>query len=120
VRVLIADDAAVARAILTRLIAGAGHQVAGEAEDAASALERCAALGPDAVVIDGRLPPAGALPVVRQLREFHPAVRILLAASLDEVELVRSATGAGVSGVVARPFTPSGVEAALAASARTS
>jgi DNA-binding NarL/FixJ family response regulator len=119
VRVLLADDAAVARAILARLIAGAGHEIAGESEDAPSALERCAALRPDAVVVDGRLPPDGALALIPRLRALDPALRILVAASLDEVELVRSAVAAGADGAVGRPFTPSGVEAAFAAPART-
>jgi len=119
VRVLIADDAAVARAVLARLIAGAGHEVAGEAEDATSALELCSALRPDAVVIDGRLPPDGALALIPRLRALDPALRILVAASLDEVELVRAAVAGGASGAVARPFTASNLEAALAAPART-
>jgi len=119
VRVLLADDAAVARAVLARLIAAAGHEIVGESEDAPRALERCAALHPDAVVIDGRLPPDGALALVPRLRALDPALRILVAASLEEVELVRAAVAAGADGAIGRPFTPSGVEAALASPART-
>jgi DNA-binding NarL/FixJ family response regulator len=119
VRVLLADDAAVARAILARLIAAAGHEVVGESEDAPSALERCTALRPDAVVIDGRLPPDGALALVPRLRALDPALRILVAAALDEVELVRAAVAAGADGAVGRPFTSSTVGAALSAPART-
>jgi DNA-binding NarL/FixJ family response regulator len=119
VRILLADDAPVARAILTTLLAEAGHEVVGHAEDASSAFDACAALRPDAIVIDGRLPPDGALPLVARLRALDAELHIVVTASLDEVELVRAATLAGASGALERPFVPSKLEAALAGPART-
>jgi two-component system chemotaxis response regulator CheY len=119
VRVLLADDAAVARAILARLVADAGHEVVGEAQDAPTTLERCAALRPDAVVVDGRLPPDGALAVVPRLRALDPALRILVTAGLDDLEFLRAAVAAGASAGLERPFLSSKVEAAFALPART-
>ena len=118
-RVLIVDDAPAARTILATLLADAGHDVAGVAENEPTALDACAALRPDAVIVDGRLEPAGALPLILRLRALDAELRIVVAASLDEVDLVRKAVAAGASAALERPFAPSKLEAALAAPART-
>jgi DNA-binding NarL/FixJ family response regulator len=102
------------------LVAAAGHEVVAEAEDEPSALERFEATHPDVVVIDGRLPPGGALVVVGSLRARDARVWIVVTAALDERELLRAALAAGASAGLERPFLPSGVEAVFAeAAART-
>jgi DNA-binding NarL/FixJ family response regulator len=55
-RVLIVDDHEPFRAVARELLEGAGYVVAGEAADAAEALEAVAADPPDAVLLDVQLP----------------------------------------------------------------
>jgi DNA-binding NarL/FixJ family response regulator len=57
VRVVIADDTALFRQGIARLLADAGIDVVGEATDAAGLLEVVAASLPDAAIVDIRMPP---------------------------------------------------------------
>ena len=56
-RVVIADDTALLRQGIARLLVDAGIDVVGEAGDAPSLLELVADLGPDVAVVDIRMPP---------------------------------------------------------------
>ena len=112
-RILIADDAPVARAILARLAVEAGFEVVAEAVDEASALERYAAIRPDLTIVDGRLPPTGGVVAIERLRELDPAARIVVSAALNELELLRAATAAGAASGLQRPFIPAQVAALL-------
>jgi DNA-binding NarL/FixJ family response regulator len=118
VRILIADDAAVARTILMRMAGEAGFEVAGEAPDAASLLEQYSTTAPDLVIVDGRLPPDGGVDAIVRLRELAPEAAIVVVAAFGETDLLRAAASAGSAGVLLRPFVPSQV-AALRRFART-
>ena len=56
-RVVIAEDSVLLREGLTRLLAEAGHEVAAAAGEAEEFLRAVAALEPDVVVVDVRMPP---------------------------------------------------------------
>jgi two-component system chemotaxis response regulator CheY len=118
-RIVVADDAAPARAILARLIGDLGHEVVAEATDAIGLLTCCSDLQPDLAVVDGRLPPEGGLVAVESLHRADPDLTILVVASLVEVELLRLALVAGASGALGRPFLRSQIEATLRRFART-
>ena len=118
-RIVVGDDAAPSRAILARLIGELQHQVVAEAIDATGVLARCAELGPDLAIVDGRLPPGGGLAAVESLRRAAPELAIVFVASLDEVDLLRAALAAGASGALGRPFLRSQIEATLRRFART-
>ncbi len=66
-RVLVADDERIARERLVRMLGRiAGVEVAGEAKDGLDALQKIAALRPDLVLLDIRMPGADGLEVVRR------------------------------------------------------
>jgi len=113
VRVVVADDAAPLRAVLARCVRNAGHAVVAEAVDVPSLLRLLPELAADVVVIDGRLPPDGALAALPHVRAALPAARIFVVASLGESALVRAALAAGASGAFARPLDATRVVAAL-------
>jgi DNA-binding NarL/FixJ family response regulator len=57
VRVTIADDSALFRSGLVRLLQEAGIEIAGEARDAAELISLVSADQPDLVIVDIRMPP---------------------------------------------------------------
>jgi two-component system chemotaxis response regulator CheY len=114
VRIVVADDAALLRAAFARIARRLGHEIVAEAADAAALLRLPASVAPDAVVVDGRLPPAGAMAVIASLRQAFPHAAILVVAALGETALLRDAIRAGATGAIARPFQAEGVAAALA------
>lgn len=112
-RFLVADDAAVAREVFGHLARELGHEVAGAAIDAEATVRALRELQVDAVVLDGRLPPQGALGVIPLLRAAAPDVAILIVAALGETDLVRAAVAAGADGALRRPLTLLRLSAAL-------
>jgi len=103
VRIVIADDARALRAILRRSVERAGHEVVGEADDDASVVAAVRTLRPDAVIVDGRLPPRGGAATIERLRAGAPSIAIYVVAALHETGVVRAATAAGASGAILRP-----------------
>jgi len=119
VRILIGDDAAVARALLARILSSAGHEVAGEAATAQELLARSEELEPDLVALDSRLPPRGGLAVIESLLALPKPPGILFIAALGEFDLLQAALRAGARGGFARPFAPAAVVETLRGFART-
>jgi DNA-binding NarL/FixJ family response regulator len=81
VRVIVADDAALFRVGVARLLADAGIEVVAEVGDAPALLGAVAAHRPDAVLVDIRMPPTHTtegLDAARTLAERHPDVGVLV------------------------------------------
>jgi DNA-binding NarL/FixJ family response regulator len=99
-RVVVADDVALLRAGVTRMLTSAGLEVVGEANDAAQLLHQVERSRPDVAIIDVRMPPTHTtegLVAARDLRARHPALGLLILSHHVEtrhaVELVRSGSG---------------------------
>jgi DNA-binding NarL/FixJ family response regulator len=81
VRVVIAEDSALFREGLARLLEGAGLEVAGRAADGSELMRLVEAQVPDIVVTDIRMPPTHTiegLAAAAEIREKHPDVAVLL------------------------------------------
>jgi DNA-binding NarL/FixJ family response regulator len=79
--VIVADDAALVRSGIVRLLADEGFEVIGEAGDADGLLERVDAEPPDLVVTDIRMPPTHrdeGLRAAAIIRAKHPGVAVLV------------------------------------------
>lgn len=80
-RVVIAEDAAVIRDGLIRLLSGNGHQVVAAVGDANALLDAVAQHSPDVAVIDVRMPPDNTddgLRAAVAIRRAHPATAVLI------------------------------------------
>jgi DNA-binding NarL/FixJ family response regulator len=81
VRVVLADDAAVLREGLARVLIGAGVEVAAQAGTAEELLEAVARLHPDVAIVDIRMPPTRTdegLVAAERIAERHPETGVLL------------------------------------------
>ena len=113
-RVLIADDALPLRALLARAVRACGHEVCGEAADAQTACRLAGDVHPDVVILDGRVPPDGALALLASVRAAAPAAKLFVLASLEERALIRAVREQG-AGIIERPVRTVRVGEALAA-----
>ncbi len=80
-RVVIAEDAALFREGLARLLEGAGCEVAGRAADGGELIQLVEAQMPDVVVTDIRMPPTHTIEgllAAAEIRVKHPDVAVLL------------------------------------------
>ena len=84
-RVLIVDDAALIRRIITdALSAEPTIEVAGEAEDGRTALQRIAQLKPDLVTLDIELPGMNGLETLREIRKVYPRLPVIMFSAFTE------------------------------------
>jgi DNA-binding NarL/FixJ family response regulator len=97
---VIADDTALLRQGLSRLLAEAGIDVCGEASEPEALLELVASDPPDVAIVDIRMPPTHTdegLVAAALIRERHPDVGVLVLSQYVEVEyalrLVQDAPG---------------------------
>lgn len=98
-RVILADDAALVRAGLARLLEDAGFHVVDELGDATALLESVTAHLPDVVIVDIRMPPTHTVEGLRaavEIRRRHPDVGVLvLSQHLESRYAVRLLTDTG-------------------------
>lgn len=96
-RVLIADDHGMIREGLRMILESHRIEVVGEASDGASAVHNAAALRPDVVLMDLRMPGMDGVEATSQIVRDGSA-EVLVLTSFDEDELVFAAIGAGAAG----------------------
>jgi DNA-binding NarL/FixJ family response regulator len=114
VRVLVVDDQALVReGLLVLLGAQEGIEVVGEAVDGRDAVEKAAALRPDVVLMDVRMPVLDGLEATRRILsdQGRPAddasgtTRVLVLTTFDLDEYVYEALRAGASGFLLKDAT---------------
>jgi len=107
IKVLLADDHAIVRAGLRRLIEESGEiKVITEAADGEEALQEARKNPPDVAVIDISMPGMDGLEVVGQLRSFLPTLPILVLTMHEEEQYVGRALSAGAMGYVTKRSAP--------------
>ncbi len=112
-RVLVVDDEAIVRDVLTRYLEREGFQVEAAA-DGEAALELAARSWPDIVVLDLMLPKVDGLEVFRRLRDLGDVPVVMLTAKGEEIDrLVGLELGA--DDYVSKPFSPREVVARIRA-----
>ncbi|MFF2487047.1 response regulator [Microbacterium sp. NPDC058062] len=96
-RVLLADDHGAIREALRLMLESHGLEVIGEAADGAVAVRNAAALRPDVVLMDLRMPGTDGVTATREIVAAGSA-QVLVLTSFDEDELVEGALRAGAAG----------------------
>jgi len=97
IRVVIADDQRLVRTGFRVILDADGIDVVGEAADGAEAVERAAALQPDVVLMDVRMPKIDGLQATR-LVLARTTSRVLILTTFDSDEYVYEALRSGASG----------------------
>jgi len=105
--VLLVDDQALIRMGLRLVIDSEPDlEVVGEASDGAVALDQVAALGPDVVLMDIRMPGVDGIEATRRVVAEHPDVRVLVLTTFDVDEYAFAALRAGASGFLLKSARP--------------
>ncbi|MBV9181231.1 MAG: response regulator transcription factor [Acidobacteria bacterium] len=107
IRIIIADDHAILRDGLRRLLATEhDFRVIAEASDGREALARSIELGPDVLLLDLAMPQLSGIEVLRELARRAPAVRtVLLTAAIPPLAFT-AAVELGVRGIVLKASPP--------------
>jgi two-component system, chemotaxis family, protein-glutamate methylesterase/glutaminase len=110
-RVLIVDDAAVIRRVITEaLAADPAIEVAGEAENGRIALQMIPQVKPDLVTLDLELPELDGLRTLREIRKSYPRLPVIMFSAFTErgASDTLEALHSGASDYVAKPATSGG------------
>jgi DNA-binding NarL/FixJ family response regulator len=113
-KVLIVDDH---RLMLRAIRASLSHQedieIVGEAESGDKVLPLVGQTGPDAVLLDVRMPGLDGLTVLERLREQYPRIAVVMLSGIDDPALVRAALERGASAFVLKHVDPRDLGSAL-------
>ncbi|PSS56325.1 response regulator [Pseudomonas sp. BBP2017] len=113
-QVVIADGHPVTRHAVRTLLEKEGHQVAGEAENGADALQLCLENHVDLLILDFDLSRLSGLEVMRRLQARGAKVPVLAFSSQVSEDIVRRFLQAGASGFVSKQVDMSELSLAIA------
>ena len=116
-RILIVDDNAAIRLILTGMLEELGHTVVGEAVDKDTALKAYSEHKPDVVTLDLSLSAVGGadgIAVLKALRLADAKARVVVISGNSQVKVRELVDQAGACGFVAKPIKEADLSAAIA------
>jgi DNA-binding NarL/FixJ family response regulator len=117
-RMLVADDQELVRAGFCVILGAAeGIEVAGEAADGEQAVALAAALAPDVVLMDIRMPGMDGLAAARLITARQPSPKVVMLTTFDLDDYVYEALRAGASGFLLKDSPRADLVAAVRAAA---
>ena len=116
IRVMLVDDHAMVRkGLATFLKAFDDLELAGEAESGETAIQLCAKLQPDVILMDMVMPDMNGAAATRTIRQQFPKVQVIALTSFKEEELVKSALEAGAIGYLLKDISADDLARAIRA-----
>ena len=115
-RVLIADDQTLFRSGLARLLDEDPRiTLVGQAADGLDAVKKAAALKPDVVLMDLRMPGLDGAEATQQIVRDNPEVKVLILSTFETDNYVIQALKAGASGYLLKDSEPAAIASSIAA-----
>jgi len=116
IRILLVDDHdMVRRGIAVFLLTNDDLVLVGEAANGVEALEKCAELQPDVVLMDLMMPVMDGVAATLAIKKQYPHIQIIALTSFQEDELVQNALKAGAVGYLMKNVTAHELAAAIQA-----
>jgi two-component system chemotaxis response regulator CheY len=103
-RILITDDAAFMRMMLTDILKKAGHEVVGQATNGLEAVEKYQQLNPDILITDITMPDMDGVQAVKEIRKIDPQAKIIICSSIGQKAMVNEAIQFGAKEFILKPF----------------
>ena len=103
-RVLIVDDAAFMRKMLSDALSSGGHEVVGEASNGNEAVQQFQELRPELTTLDITMPEKDGLQALREILTFDPTARVVMCSALGQESKVLESIKAGAKDFVVKPF----------------
>ncbi len=116
VRLLLADDQALFRTGLARLLDGDPRvQVVAEAANGQEAIAKANELRPDVIVMDVRMPNMDGIEAMQRIAATQPGIKVLFLSSFETTGSVLHALKNGASGYVLKDSMPEAIIASILA-----
>ena len=103
-RVLVVDDAAFMRKMVSDALSKGGHEVVGEAGNGLEAIAQFQALKPDLMTLDITMPEKDGLSALADIMAADPSARVVMCSALGQESKVLEAIKLGAKDFVVKPF----------------
>src|SRR5690242_16468639 len=103
-RVLVVDDAAFMRKMVTDALTKGGHEAVGEASNGAEAVDRFQELRPEVTTLDITMPEKDGISALKEILAFDPSARVIMCYALGQESKVLESIKAGAKDFVVKPF----------------
>ncbi len=113
-RVLVVDDAAFMRKMVSDALAKGGHEVIGQAGNGVEALAQFRELRPDLMTLDITMPEKDGLETLKDVMELDPGAKVIMCSALGQESKVLESIKLGAKDFVVKPFQPARVIDAVA------
>ena len=113
-RVLVVDDAAFMRKMVSDALAKGGHEVIGQAGNGVEAIAQFRELRPDLMTLDITMPEKDGLETLRDVMELDPGAKVIMCSALGQESKVLESIKLGAKDFVVKPFQPDRVIDAVA------
>ena len=112
-RVLVVDDAAFMRKMVSDAIVKGGHEVVGEAGNGNEAVARYQELRPEVTTLDITMPEKDGLQALQEIMALDPSARVVMCSALGQESKVLESIKIGAKDFVVKPFQPDRVLGAV-------
>jgi len=114
IRLLLVDDQELIRESLHIVLDMEPElDVVAMAENGRVAVEQCAIVQPDVVLMDIRMPEMDGVEATRRIKAQWPAVKVIILTTFQEIEYVLEALGAGAEGYLLKAIHPKDLAAGI-------
>jgi two-component system, chemotaxis family, chemotaxis protein CheY len=105
-RVLVVDDAAFMRKVVSDALVAGGHDVIGQAGNGSEAVEQFTALRPELTTLDITMPEKDGLEALSEIMTIDPGAKVLMCSALGQESKVIESIKLGAKDFVVKPFQP--------------
>jgi two-component system chemotaxis response regulator CheY len=112
-RVLVVDDAAFMRKMVTDALTGGGHEIVGEAGNGDEAVARYQELRPEVMTLDITMPEKDGLTALKEIIALDPGAKVVMCSALGQESKVLESIKLGAKDFVVKPFQPDRVLSAI-------
>jgi two-component system, chemotaxis family, chemotaxis protein CheY len=102
--VLVVDDAAFMRKMVSDVLTRGGHEVVGEAGNGSEAIDRFQALKPDLTTLDITMPETDGITALKEIIALDPCARVIMCSALGQESKVLESIKLGAKDYVVKPF----------------
>lgn len=103
-KILLADDSAFMRKILTNILAKAGQTTIVEASDGDEAVEVYKREKPDLVLLDIVMKRKYGTESLKEIMQINPNAKVLMVSAVGQEKVIEEAMGLGAKGFIVKPF----------------
>ena len=105
-RVLVVDDAAFMRKVVSDALVAGGHDVIGQAGNGTEAVTQFTELRPELTTLDITMPEKDGLEALSEIMTIDPGAKVLMCSALGQESKVIESIKLGAKDFVVKPFQP--------------